>query len=546
MCSAHRMLSTSMRSGFSGNSTSRWPMSKPGKHLSMPDPRIVAVKKYVKAEVTNGTVHPLLVGNFDQVWTTLYEPAWKDPRQQGSTKDLSMDAGKFYRRRQLAASLQASLGQQVPALQSRKLPGPKEDDAYSSANSVATWRIPRTTTTLSWRNGDVGRLFTTIASDKVSEQQLKAAKALRGFAVVEKAAGPTHMWKGETMVRYLEFLGEELRLRRAKYNLTLQDKALVICDDATVHTDARFAELRQLWEKEHHCQLLGADKAFRIKVPGGFGASGGPNDQWHQMWRLLRRAWLRKALGGANNPAFGRQYQDLEFDLDGEINMKCPLLVSLASDVYALKALSQHRQGNIIMSAWHKLGYVSAEELAKLRFDGDMDAFAASMSHVQGSMRRLLNLDVLPDLGLDAAAKDLDSSILATALQAKRHVWWIHDEADRCLPLPSWTNRPLELVIMAWVKERQGWDRLLQERGDKGFTAQQQAKYAGVANGCLPGQKGHHYAQPLPLHGPGRAPHLLETGRPIRRPPSSQGACKSSRCCPQHPCLPKSWSRSYQ
>ena len=158
--------------------------------------------------------------------------------------------------------------------------------------------------------------------------------------------------------------------------------------------------------------------------------------------------------------------------------MKCPLLVSLASDVYALKALSQHRQGNIIMSAWHKLGYVSAEELAKLRFDGDMDAFAASMSHVQGSMRTLLNLDVLPDLGLDAAAKDLDSSILATALQAKRHVWWIHDEADRCLPLPSWTNRPLELVIMAWVKERQGWDRLLQERGDKGLTAQQQAKYA--------------------------------------------------------------------
>eukprot|EP00439_Symbiodinium_sp_Y106_P035423 s1336_g4.t1 len=154
------------------------------------------------------------------------------------------------------------------------------------------------------------------------------------------------------------------------------------------------------------------------------------------------------------------------------------LLVSLTSDVYALKALSQHRQGNIIMSAWHKLGYVSAEELGKLRFDGDMDAFAASMSHVQGSMRTLLNLGVLPDLGLDAAAKDLDSSIFATALQAKRHVWWIHDEADRCLPLPSWTNRPLELVLMAWVKERQGWDRLLHERGDKGLTAQQQAKYA--------------------------------------------------------------------
>ena len=89
------------------------------------------------------------------------------------------------------------------------------------------------------------------------------------------------------------------------------------------------------------------------------------------MWRLLRRAWLRKALGGANNPAFGRQYQGLEFDLEGEINMnQCPLLVSLASDVYALKALSQHRDGNVSMSAWHTLGYVSAEELAKLRFTG--------------------------------------------------------------------------------------------------------------------------------------------------------------------------------
>ena len=63
------------------------------------------------------------------------------------------------------------------------------------------------------------------------------------------------------------------------------------------------------------------------------------------MWRLPRRPWLRKALGGANNPAFGRQYQGLEFDLEGEINVKCPLLVSLASDVYALKATAQDQNG---------------------------------------------------------------------------------------------------------------------------------------------------------------------------------------------------------
>ena len=64
-------------------------LSKPGKHLGMEDPRIIAVKEYVQGEVANGAVHPVLVGNFDQVWTTLYEPAtrvvWKDPKQQGST-----------------------------------------------------------------------------------------------------------------------------------------------------------------------------------------------------------------------------------------------------------------------------------------------------------------------------------------------------------------------------------------------------------------------------------------------------------------------------
>ena len=211
------------------------------------------------------------------------------------------------------------------------------------------------------------------------------------------------------MVEYLDFLTEELRTRSHKYGLQLSDKALVICDDASVHTDGKFAELRKVWEEEQNCQLLGADKAFRIKVPGVFGAAGGPNDQWHQMWRLLRRAWLRKALGGTNNPAFGRQYAELDFDLHREVNMKAPLLVSLAADVYALKALSEHRRSNIIMSAWLKLGYISSQELADLKFDGDLAELASVMEHAKRSMAALLQLDVLPELGLDKAAQELDT-----------------------------------------------------------------------------------------------------------------------------------------
>ena len=164
-------------------------------------------------------------------------------------------------------------------------------------------------------------------------------------------------------------------MRRQKLGLSSKDRALVICDDATVHSDSNFTELRQLWEEEQNCQLLGADKTFRIKIPGGFGAAGGPNDQWHQVWRLLRRAWLRKATGGVDNPAFARQYADLDFDLQGEPVLKSTLLMSLASDVYALQALRQHRHGNIIMSSWHKLGYVSIKDLADMKFQGNEDRF---------------------------------------------------------------------------------------------------------------------------------------------------------------------------
>ena len=132
-------------------------------------------------------------------------------------------------------------GLDTAALKGRSMPSAKKDDAYNSAGCVNNWRVPRTTTTLSWRNGEVGRLFVTIiASDKVTEQQLQEAKALRGFAVVERAQGPTHMWRGQTMVRYLDFLAEELKVRRAKHGLTLSHRALVICDDASQHSDQRF------------------------------------------------------------------------------------------------------------------------------------------------------------------------------------------------------------------------------------------------------------------------------------------------------------------
>ena len=110
--------------------------------------------------------------------------------------------------------------------------------------------------------------------------------------------------------------------------------------------------------------LLSCDRDVGVRIPGGFGAAGGRNDQWHNSWRLLRKSWLRKAIGGDSNPAFGRKMADLDFNLHGEVNLSCPLLVSLAADVYAIQALANHCSENIVTSVWLKTGYISKAELA--------------------------------------------------------------------------------------------------------------------------------------------------------------------------------------
>ena len=77
--------------------------------------------------------------------------------------------------------------------------------------------------------------------------------------------------------------------------------------------------------------------------------------------------------------------------------MKSNLMVSFASDIYALKALAAHRNGNVVCSAWRKLGYISFAELAAAKCQGDEAALTEAMVDVRGSMTTLLNLDVLPD-----------------------------------------------------------------------------------------------------------------------------------------------------
>ena len=47
-------------------------VSKPGKHLRQDAPQVQAVKEYVAEVIRCGQAHPLLIANFDQVWTTMH------------------------------------------------------------------------------------------------------------------------------------------------------------------------------------------------------------------------------------------------------------------------------------------------------------------------------------------------------------------------------------------------------------------------------------------------------------------------------------------
>ncbi|OLQ01614.1 Calmodulin-related protein [Symbiodinium microadriaticum] len=105
------------------------------------------------------------------------------------------------------------------------------------------------------------------------------------------------------------------------------------------------------------------------------------------------------------------------------------------------------------MSAWHRLGYIDAQELADVKFGEELAILEEHLAHVPRSMAVLVNLGRLPNLGLAEAAEELDNQSIPIALAGQKHVWWHHDASECCRPLPQAVNGPLQLCIQSWVKE---------------------------------------------------------------------------------------------
>lgn len=94
--------------------------------------------------------------------------------------------------------------------------GPKlaYTDQYSSVAAVERWRIPRSTTTVTWIDGSVSRLFTTVADglcsrEHLQEMQKRFAKAMH----LESTGNASHMWSAQTTLSFLQFLSTDAQLQ---------------------------------------------------------------------------------------------------------------------------------------------------------------------------------------------------------------------------------------------------------------------------------------------------------------------------------------------
>ena len=161
-------------------------------------------------------------------------------------------------------------------------PTPPQLDAQGQISAVEQWRLPRTTTTLSWADGAIGSLYITVGAGSMSPDTISELNdKLAGSAYIQQNTRRSHMWDSDTMLYYLEHLEVEVRKRRIALGLSVKDNtALIICDKASVHSCKKFELYRKLWQDRNNCILLHGSSTDMVQIPGGFGAAGGPNESW--------------------------------------------------------------------------------------------------------------------------------------------------------------------------------------------------------------------------------------------------------------------------
>lgn len=300
----------------------------PARHLDSSHPQVEAVKAFVARCTETHGVDRRLIANFDQVWTVnfnhskhvIHKPEERVGDQKPKYKP-SME--KMLASIRQALMLESDESDNVPDASTKKktyVPQRPVLDAQACISPIEGWRFPRTTTTLSWSDGELGSSWITVKEGSAPEEVIKKLnEEMAGLLTIHVQDSKTHMWNGSTMLDYLQFLSVQLRQKRMKHGLSTEHRALIFCDKASVHQTQAFAQLRQRWQRENCAFLCNGSTDDIIKVPPGWGASGAPNDGFHQWYHCLRQSYQKVSVGQGRYMKLRASLDKLDLAVDGSV-----------------------------------------------------------------------------------------------------------------------------------------------------------------------------------------------------------------------------------
>ena len=102
-------------------------------------------------------------------------------RESGTVDDLSRSRSMRAIRHILERALDVPYTESMVKDDNPCPPKPKVQGGASATGSVEMWRVPRTLTTLSWRDGTLGRGFITCRDDTLTSAQRDLANQARGI-----------------------------------------------------------------------------------------------------------------------------------------------------------------------------------------------------------------------------------------------------------------------------------------------------------------------------------------------------------------------------
>ena len=164
----YKQLRTAVRRACIKLGLKSYSVTKQSKHLDFSHPSMLSVREYVKKMINDKGIEPLLLGNFDQVWSVHYEQPhrvlYKHESQRGK---LSDPLNRKLSLRRVLKCINDQVNGIVPQESQDALVQSvckdSELNAAGNLNPVDYARSARTCTTLSWSDGDLGRAWITLA-----------------------------------------------------------------------------------------------------------------------------------------------------------------------------------------------------------------------------------------------------------------------------------------------------------------------------------------------------------------------------------------------